>query len=264
MGLAQAAFGGDNEFVALTDELVSQRHAEDAFGCAEPVRLGRVEEVDAPIRARAANRRDGPRPRRTGPSHPRAARYRMRFARLPGRFGPMSWSSCCSNLIGRRQGCVCVVVCQDYLRAKPVSLPADTNRCPLLAGVCTLRQTAPRVVVRGLLQLVGMRAPSSHCKAEAHGFASDPMRCLIVDDSADFVDAARGLLECEGITVVGSASTSAEALRSFEELRPDVTLVDINLGGESGFELAEQLHRAGGAVTGDTDLNPRRAGLRGT
>jgi CheY-like chemotaxis protein len=72
------------------------------------------------------------------------------------------------------------------------------------------------------------------------------MRCLIVDDSADFVDAARGLLECEGITVVGVASTSADALRLFEELRPDVTLVDINLGGESGFEVAEQLHRAGG------------------
>ena len=71
------------------------------------------------------------------------------------------------------------------------------------------------------------------------------MRCLIVDDSADFVDAARGLLECEGLSVVGVASTSAEALRLFEEMRPDVTLVDINLGGESGFELAEQLHRVG-------------------
>ncbi len=71
------------------------------------------------------------------------------------------------------------------------------------------------------------------------------MRCLIVDDSAGFVDAARGLLECEGLSVVGVASTSAEALRLFEEMRPDVTLVDINLGGESGFELAEQLHRVG-------------------
>ena len=69
------------------------------------------------------------------------------------------------------------------------------------------------------------------------------MRCLIVDDSAGFVDAARGLLECQGLTVVGVASTGAEALRLFEEMRPDVTLVDINLGGESGFELAEQLHR---------------------
>jgi CheY-like chemotaxis protein len=69
------------------------------------------------------------------------------------------------------------------------------------------------------------------------------MRCLIVDDSADFVDAARGLLESQGCPVVGVASTSVEALRRFEELRPDVTLVDINLGSESGFELAEQLNR---------------------
>jgi DNA-binding NarL/FixJ family response regulator len=71
------------------------------------------------------------------------------------------------------------------------------------------------------------------------------MRCLIVDDSAGFVDAARGLLECEGLSVVGVASTGAEALRLFEEVRPDVTLVDINLGRESGFELAEQLHLVG-------------------
>jgi len=74
------------------------------------------------------------------------------------------------------------------------------------------------------------------------------MRCLIVDDSAGFVDAARGLLECQGLSVVGVASTGAEALRLFEETRPDVTLVDINLGGESGFELAEQLHRVEGTA----------------
>jgi CheY-like chemotaxis protein len=61
----------------------------------------------------------------------------------------------------------------------------------------------------------------------------------------DFVNAARGLLEHDGITVVGAASTSAEALRCFEELRPDVTLVDVHLGRENGFELAEQLHRSG-------------------
>jgi DNA-binding NarL/FixJ family response regulator len=68
------------------------------------------------------------------------------------------------------------------------------------------------------------------------------MRCMIVDDSQNFLEAARGLLESEGITVVGVASTGAEALELVDELRPDVTLVDINLGGESGFELAEQLH----------------------
>ena len=70
------------------------------------------------------------------------------------------------------------------------------------------------------------------------------MRCLIVDDSMHFVAAARGLLEGQGFTVVGVASTGADALRRFEELRPDVTLVDVDLAGESGFDVAEQLHRA--------------------
>jgi CheY-like chemotaxis protein len=69
------------------------------------------------------------------------------------------------------------------------------------------------------------------------------LRCLIVDDSPRFLEAARGLLERQGINIVGVASTSAEALQRVEELRPDVTLVDIDLGGESGFELARRLHR---------------------
>jgi DNA-binding NarL/FixJ family response regulator len=68
------------------------------------------------------------------------------------------------------------------------------------------------------------------------------LRCLIVADSPRFLDAACGLLEREGVAVVGVASTSAEALQGVEELRPDVTLVDIDLGGESGFELARQIH----------------------
>jgi CheY-like chemotaxis protein len=72
------------------------------------------------------------------------------------------------------------------------------------------------------------------------------MRCLIVDDSPRFLEAARGLLEREGIAVVGVASNSAEALQQAERLRPDVTLVDIDLGGESGLELARRLHRAPG------------------
>ncbi|MFG1783851.1 response regulator [Rhodococcus oryzae] len=69
------------------------------------------------------------------------------------------------------------------------------------------------------------------------------VRCLIVDDSPYFLAAARSLLEQQGMTVVGVASSSAEALRRVEELRPDVTLVDVDLGTENGFELAEQLHR---------------------
>ncbi|HEX3813561.1 MAG TPA: response regulator transcription factor [Mycobacteriales bacterium] len=65
------------------------------------------------------------------------------------------------------------------------------------------------------------------------------MRCLIVDDSARFLQAARALLEREGsVEVVGVASTSADAIARAEALSPDVLLLDIDLGGESGFELA--------------------------
>jgi DNA-binding NarL/FixJ family response regulator len=69
------------------------------------------------------------------------------------------------------------------------------------------------------------------------------LHCLLVDDNPGFLVTARRLLERQGITVVGVASTSAEALQRVEELRPDVVLVDIGLGQESGFELVGQLHR---------------------
>ena len=67
------------------------------------------------------------------------------------------------------------------------------------------------------------------------------IRCLIVDDNRSFLESARVLLEREGIAVVGVATTSADALRIEEELRPDVVLVDIRLGTESGFDLAGRL-----------------------
>jgi DNA-binding NarL/FixJ family response regulator len=76
------------------------------------------------------------------------------------------------------------------------------------------------------------------------------MRCLIVDDSAGFVKAARAFLEQEGMTVVGVASTAEAALRHVMELRPDVTLVDIDLCGSSGCELARRLADEGGGCAG--------------
>jgi DNA-binding NarL/FixJ family response regulator len=72
------------------------------------------------------------------------------------------------------------------------------------------------------------------------------VRSLIVDDNAHFLASARDLLEREGIIVVGVASTGAEAARLVDELRPDITLVDIDLGDESGFDVARQLARAAG------------------
>jgi CheY-like chemotaxis protein len=66
-------------------------------------------------------------------------------------------------------------------------------------------------------------------------------RCLLVDDSGAFIEAASVLLQREGMTVTGVASNSAAALRQARALRPDVILVDIGLGDESGFDLARLL-----------------------
>jgi two-component system nitrate/nitrite response regulator NarL len=71
------------------------------------------------------------------------------------------------------------------------------------------------------------------------------IRCLLVDDSDAFLKSASVLLQREGVTVVGVASNSAEALQQVRALRPDLILVDIGLGEESGFDLARLLARDG-------------------
>ena len=68
-----------------------------------------------------------------------------------------------------------------------------------------------------------------------------PIRCLIVDDNRPYLEAARVLLEREGLTVVGVATTGKEAFRQVKALHPDVVLVDISPGEENGFDLARQL-----------------------
>jgi DNA-binding NarL/FixJ family response regulator len=76
-----------------------------------------------------------------------------------------------------------------------------------------------------------------------------PIRCLVVDDSRSFLEAARLLLEREGLTIAGVASSCSEAVREARALRPEVVLVDISLGEESGFDVARRLvqdSRAGG------------------
>jgi len=67
------------------------------------------------------------------------------------------------------------------------------------------------------------------------------LRAMIVDDNVEFLGAACGLLERQGLTVVGVASNSAEALRCVEKCNPDVVLVDVDLGDESGFDVAGRL-----------------------
>jgi len=65
--------------------------------------------------------------------------------------------------------------------------------------------------------------------------------CVIVDDNERFLAVARASLERDGLEVVGTATTTAEALAKVDALRPDVVLVDIALGAESGFALTRRL-----------------------
>ena len=43
------------------------------------------------------------------------------------------------------------------------------------------------------------------------------------------------------MAVVGIATSGVDAVQSAEELRPDVALIDIDLGDESGFDVARRL-----------------------
>ena len=96
----------------------------------------------------------------------------------------------------------------------------------------------------GLL-LAAMRAQMPGCHAGPMG-----LRCLIVDDSPGFIQAARALLEQEGMTVVGVASTSGAAIQHAVRQCPDVTLVDIDLAGRSGIDLTRRLASECGASAG--------------
>jgi two-component system, response regulator PdtaR len=68
-----------------------------------------------------------------------------------------------------------------------------------------------------------------------------PLRCLIVEDDTYVVMGLRAQLELLGHSVVGDASTSAQAEKLYSQNPPDVVLMDIRLDGSDGIELAAQL-----------------------
>jgi DNA-binding NarL/FixJ family response regulator len=67
------------------------------------------------------------------------------------------------------------------------------------------------------------------------------LRCVIVDDSPEILRGASRLLEGEGVSVVGVAENNGQACSLMAQLQPDVILVDVVLGAESGFDLVRGL-----------------------
>ena len=93
---------------------------------------------------------------------------------------------------------------------------------------------------------------------------------LIVDDHPSFRASARMLLECEGYDVIGEAEDGESALDAVRELRPDVVLLDVQLPGIDGPEVARRLAAANGfspaiVLTSSRDLDDLGAigGVRG-
>jgi len=68
---------------------------------------------------------------------------------------------------------------------------------------------------------------------------------VIVDDHDGFRSSAKAVLETEGFEVVGEAGDGESALATIGRLHPHIVLLDIQLPGIDGFEVADRL--AGGA-----------------
>ncbi len=74
---------------------------------------------------------------------------------------------------------------------------------------------------------------------------SDVIRVLVVDDHAIVREGLRHVLSsADGFRVVGEAGDGRSALELAEQERPDVVLLDINLGGESGLDVARRLRES--------------------
>jgi CheY-like chemotaxis protein len=63
---------------------------------------------------------------------------------------------------------------------------------------------------------------------------------LVVDDHPTFRATARALLEAEGFVVIGEAEDGESALDAMERLRPEIVLLDVQLPGIDGFEVASR------------------------
>lgn len=71
---------------------------------------------------------------------------------------------------------------------------------------------------------------------------AEPIRVLLVDDQRLMREGLRTLLELEeGIEVCGEAADGQEALQAYEQLLPDVVLMDIRMPNMNGVEAIRRI-----------------------
>lgn len=64
---------------------------------------------------------------------------------------------------------------------------------------------------------------------------------LVVDDALFVRQTIKKMLEANGHTMIGEADSGRMAIKRYEELRPDVVILDITMPGMSGIEVLAQL-----------------------
>jgi DNA-binding response OmpR family regulator len=69
-----------------------------------------------------------------------------------------------------------------------------------------------------------------------------PVSILLVDDDRELIDLLAFALKRVGLDPV-SAHDSPSALRMFEERKPDLVVLDINLGASSGLDVLKEMRR---------------------
>jgi two-component system LytT family response regulator/two-component system response regulator LytT len=76
--------------------------------------------------------------------------------------------------------------------------------------------------------------------------AADPIRAVVVDDEQLAREEVCFLLgEIGGVDVVGQAANGVEALQVIEAASPELVMLDVQMPGLSGFEVARRLMEAG-------------------
>jgi DNA-binding NarL/FixJ family response regulator len=96
--------------------------------------------------------------------------------------------------------------------------------------------------------------------------ATVQMRLVLIEDHQALREGLELLLGREGCEVVGTAGTAGEGLELILQLDPDVSLIDIRLGDESGIDLTRQLLEADAdrrvvLYTGSSDVELLFSGL---
>jgi two-component system, NarL family, response regulator DegU len=71
---------------------------------------------------------------------------------------------------------------------------------------------------------------------------ADTITVFIADDHPVFRKGLRDIIEAEGrLRLLGEAGNGSEALQAIEQLRPQVAVLDLNMPGMTGLEIAEKI-----------------------